>query len=124
MRMTSLHSCRVSACIGQATLSGFLHTKSVQTSSICSFKAQACTELLSGIQGEDEAPAHQRKASVYGGTGPPQKSPRLWKFTPARGGNANNTGVLPFEAVSNPPLCSLAAICLSFQAIQSGTACD
>ena len=44
---------------------------------------------------------HPRKASnVYGGAGPPQKSPRLWKFAPARGGNANNTGVLPFEAVS------------------------
>ena len=47
---------------------------------------------------------HQRKASnVYGGSGPPQKSPRLWKFAPARGGNANNTGVLPFEAVSCLP---------------------
>lgn len=59
---------------------------------------------LFGMQSEDEMAgmaAHQRKASnVYGGSGPPQKSPRLWKFAPARGGNANNTGVLPFEAVS------------------------
>ncbi|KAL3142941.1 hypothetical protein ABBQ38_003227 [Trebouxia sp. C0009 RCD-2024] len=58
--------------------------------------------LIPMIGNEEEmgGPPHQRKASnVYGGSGPPQKSPRLWKFAPARGGNANNTGVLPFEAI-------------------------
>ncbi len=46
-------------------------------------------------------PPHQRKASnVYGMAGPPQKSPRLWKFAPARGAPAGATTVLPYEAVS------------------------
>jgi len=46
-------------------------------------------------------PPHQRKASnVYGVAGPPKKSPRLWKFAPARGAPAGATTVLPYEAVS------------------------
>lgn len=46
-------------------------------------------------------PPHQRKASnMYGAAGPPQKSPRLWKFAPARGAPAGATTVLPYEAVS------------------------
>ena len=58
--------------------------------------------------GEDagfaNAPPHQRKASnVYGASGPPQQSPRLWKFAPARGAPAGATNVLPHEAVSPQP---------------------
>ena len=54
-------------------------------------------------------PPHQRKASnVYGASGPPQKSPRLWKFAPARGAPAGATNVLPHEAVSTilPSMCT------------------
>ena len=74
--------------------------------------------VYTGVQNEDEMAGmatHQRKASnVYGGSGPPQKSPRLWKFAPARGGNANNTGVLPFEAVSIlSPACLLPHVVLT-----------
>lgn len=69
------------------------------------------------MQNEEEMAgqaSHQRKASnVYGGSGPPQKSPRLWKFAPARGGNANNTGVLPFEAVSCLPFAQCCSPILS-----------
>ena len=79
------------------------------------------------MQGEDEAgfsnmPPHQRKASnVYGAAGPPQKSPRLWKFAPARGAPAGATTVLPYEAVScrQPGYCHAAYsyLCLPAQLI-------
>ncbi|DBB16594.1 TPA: hypothetical protein ACH3X3_014851 [Trebouxia sp. C0006] len=61
--------------------------------------------LIPMIGSEEEVhmsnmPPHQRKASnVYGVAGPPQKSPRLWKFAPARGAPAGATTVLPYEAI-------------------------
>ena len=62
--------------------------------------------------GEDQAPPHQRKASnVYGAAGPPQQSPRLWKFAPARGAPAGATNVLPHEAVSPLLLCTCTLCC-------------
>lgn len=63
-------------------------------------------EVDSILQSEEEVhmsnmPPHQCKASnVYGAAGPPHKSPRLWKFAPARGAPAGATTVLPYEAVS------------------------